>query len=278
MKHGVYKIENICDKSLYIGSGNLKERFYHNFNDLKRNAHYNSNFQESYNLYGKENFEFIVLLYCESFELIRYEQFLVDKYKNSGLLYNVCIYDVQNRKKVKATQKTRAKMCKSHPDMRGKNNPMWGKKGKNSPLYRRYNGKSNPFYGKTHTSETIEKMSGENNHGIIKETIVRQVIDLLEKKVLQKDIVKKTGISLSTIAKVKQGFYNDIYNLPTKKYIRGNTKDKEIVLEILQLLNKGMIQSDIAKKLNVGIGTVYKVKSGGYNKTYNLENNEKNNK
>ena len=77
-KYGVYKILNLSDRKRYYGGGILKARKLYHFNLLRINKHDNSNLQKAYNLSEEENFKFIVLLYCEPFELTRYEQFFVD--------------------------------------------------------------------------------------------------------------------------------------------------------------------------------------------------------
>ncbi len=140
---GVYKIENLIDGKMYIGgSADLKKRKYNQFNTLKCNKNTNPSFQEAYNLHGEENFELVILLYCEPFERKRYEQFFVNKYKKLGLLYNVCLDDVDSRLGVFHSPETCAKMSKNHADVSGKNNPMYGS---------RRCGDLNPFYGKTHS-------------------------------------------------------------------------------------------------------------------------------
>lgn len=58
----IYKIENVKTGDFYIGSTiDIKNRFKSHKGLLKKNKHYNSYLQSSYNKYGKENFEFVVL-------------------------------------------------------------------------------------------------------------------------------------------------------------------------------------------------------------------------
>ena len=52
----------------------------------------------------------------------------------------------------KHSEESRKKISRA---MSGKNNPMYGKTGKNNPFY----GKNNPFYGKKHTKQARKKMS-----------------------------------------------------------------------------------------------------------------------
>jgi group I intron endonuclease len=88
-KCGIYKIVNIIDEKCYIGqSKNIAERKARHVLDLSKNRHCNKHLQNAYNKYGKDNFEFSVVLYCEPFELTRYEQAIVDITSN---IYNLCL-------------------------------------------------------------------------------------------------------------------------------------------------------------------------------------------
>lgn len=60
---GVYSIRNKINGKQYIGKSiDLKLRKYHHFNDLDKQKHHSSPLQNAYNKYGKDNFEFIVLI------------------------------------------------------------------------------------------------------------------------------------------------------------------------------------------------------------------------
>ena len=82
MKSGIYKILNKSNGKCYIGSScNLNKRKYQHFNSLMKNKHYNLYLQKSFNKYGKDNFEFIVLCKCDESQLIELEQFYINKIK-----------------------------------------------------------------------------------------------------------------------------------------------------------------------------------------------------
>jgi group I intron endonuclease len=86
---GIYKIENIVTGDFYIGQSiNLKNRRYQHFYELKKNKHKNKYLQNSFNKYGKENFKFFILLYCDINNLTFYEQLLVD---NLNPAFNLCL-------------------------------------------------------------------------------------------------------------------------------------------------------------------------------------------
>lgn len=62
IKSGVYLIRNKFDSKEYVGStNNLLRREREHFSDLRCNSHPNPILQNSYNKYGLENFEFIIL-------------------------------------------------------------------------------------------------------------------------------------------------------------------------------------------------------------------------
>jgi len=252
---GIYKIQNLLDRKIYFGGGILKAREYYNFYGLKRNIHHNSNLQKAYNKDGKENFEFITLLYCEPDELIRYEQFFVDKYRRSGLLYNIYLDDVSRGLGTKRPYKVRQRMSIA-------------KNGK-------YNGVKNPFYGMKHTDETKARISeatrGINSGNIIKKKVILKIRKMLIEGLLQKDIMIKLNISRGTIYRTKIGFYDKIYNLPKKQYTpKAPVVEKNDILKVRDMLASGMFQKDVAQKINRSESTIRKIKNGDYDKKYGL--------
>lgn len=89
-KCGIYKIENIVNGNCYIGQSiNINKRKIRHFTDLKNNKSQNNHLQNAFNKYGRDNFIFSILLYCEEFELTRYESLLDNFYKNINCSYNI---------------------------------------------------------------------------------------------------------------------------------------------------------------------------------------------
>jgi group I intron endonuclease len=81
MNSGIYRITNIINNKIYIGSSrNIKKRFYHHKGVLKNNKHCNKYLQYSYNKYGKENFIYEILEICNENIIIEREQFYIDLY------------------------------------------------------------------------------------------------------------------------------------------------------------------------------------------------------
>ena len=80
VKVGIYKIRNIINNNIYIGSSNnIKKRWIKHFSLLKRNCHHSSHLQNAWNKYGEFNFEFSILEECKEDELLLREQYYLDK-------------------------------------------------------------------------------------------------------------------------------------------------------------------------------------------------------
>jgi len=280
---GVYQIRNIITNVCYGGQSiHLKQRPSQHWNSLKYNKHKNSHLQNSYNKRGREFFVFEILLYCAPEDLTKYEQLFCDIDKEHGLSYNIrdC---VDSNKGLKYMPETIEKMSGEnhwnygkHPSPQtrekrsGKNNGMYGLRGKDSPNYGRKNTLESiekmcknhvGFCGKTHSPETIEKMKevkkGENN------------------PLWGKHHSKETREKMKNAHKYQIPWNKgeiDVYSENTiEKMRKVKLIKKEVVLEILGLLNNGLSVTEILKKVSVCKKTVYKVKNGFYNDVYDLK-------
>ena len=68
---GIYKIENVKNNKVYIGSAvNLHKRKCEHFLHLKNNYHVNNYLQSSFNKYGINCFKFIVIEFIDKIGLI----------------------------------------------------------------------------------------------------------------------------------------------------------------------------------------------------------------
>ena len=91
----IYCIRNKINNKVYIGSTKwYKKRINIHKNQLKRNKHYSLEMQSDYNIYGFDNFEYIILLELgHTDNLEQEEQWFMDIHKD--YLYNL---DSANRK------------------------------------------------------------------------------------------------------------------------------------------------------------------------------------
>lgn len=83
---GIYKIKNIVNNKIYIGSSNnIHKRKNEHFSALKNGTHCNSHLQRAYNFYGENNFIFEIIEACEEIDLLKVEQKYLDEYFDNGI-------------------------------------------------------------------------------------------------------------------------------------------------------------------------------------------------
>ena len=86
MISGIYKIKNIKNNKVYIGSSiDIINRWYDHKTRLNKKRHHSIKLQRAFNKYGKECFIYDIIEECESDYLIIKEQYyidLFDSYKN----------------------------------------------------------------------------------------------------------------------------------------------------------------------------------------------------
>ena len=71
IKCGIYMILNKVNKKKYIGGSiNIDKRIKQHFDSLKKNSHKNKRLQNSYNVYGKDNFIHSILKLSDEFNLL----------------------------------------------------------------------------------------------------------------------------------------------------------------------------------------------------------------
>lgn len=112
MNAGVYRIINVVNEKLYVGSSsNVKYRLWVHRHELRKNKHQNVYLQNAWNKYGEDSFRFEILFYCRKERLLEKEQKIIDRYqstwKDRG--YNICSI-AGNCLGIKRSLKTREKM------------------------------------------------------------------------------------------------------------------------------------------------------------------------
>jgi group I intron endonuclease len=224
---GIYKILNTIDNKSYYGSSkNIKKRWYDHKNQLRKNKHHNTILQRAWNKYGEDTFQFKIIEECDEKDLLLIEQ----KYLNINPGYNIGLKSsggdniTNNPNKEKIIEKISSSVKKRYSNMTkeeidkihsrpGNSNYNWKggvslkycKCGKQiSPINetcckcRNRNGEKNPFYGKTHTKENIEKFTKKYKNICLHHNEKKVIIENIEYKSLM-DASKKLGISNTVI-------------------------------------------------------------------------------
>lgn len=79
MNSGIYKIRNLQNNKIYIGSSNnIKRRWQKHKALLRYGKHPNSHLQSSWNKYGESLFEFSIVELCGVENLLNREQYYID--------------------------------------------------------------------------------------------------------------------------------------------------------------------------------------------------------
>lgn len=87
---GIYAIHNKINDKYYIGqTKNINQRWIQHRSRLKCHTHENCHLQASYDLYGVDNFEYLVLEECAENELDKKEQYYIEKYNAYTNGYNL---------------------------------------------------------------------------------------------------------------------------------------------------------------------------------------------
>jgi group I intron endonuclease len=167
-KSGIYRWTNLLSGKSYIGSSvNLKRRLqiYYNIKHITKNKRY---IDKALLKYGYSNFSLEILEYCDPLNVIDREQFYLDLLKP---VYNICKTAGSTLgRKLTEEQKIKLlnanigrKLTKEHKknisdSLKGRCPWNYGKTWKKkSGAGNSIKGNRNPFFGKTHTEDSIAK-------------------------------------------------------------------------------------------------------------------------
>ena len=147
---GIYRIINKQTKERYIGmSKDIGERWKSHLYLLKNNKHHCKKLQESWNLYGYENFSFEVVEVCKKTELVQKEIFHWEQEQE------LCFNGKPDGTDKEVTDETKQKLSqvkKGNQNAKGKTHSEETKKQISETL----KGKTK---GRQHTEETKSKIS-----------------------------------------------------------------------------------------------------------------------
>lgn len=129
-RSGIYEIVNTVNGKRYVGSAvNIERRFSTHRRMLIRGKHHSRKLQNSWDKHGEAAFLFRRILICEPGYLLMYEQIFID---STAPEYNICRV-AGSTLGIKWPDEIKAKVAKTR--------------------------KNDHFRGRTHSAETIEKMS-----------------------------------------------------------------------------------------------------------------------
>lgn len=132
MNSGIYIIENLINKKIYVGqSNNIKKRWRQHKNLLKANNHHNIHLQRAWNKYGEKNFSFHIMEFCEHQTLLNSIEILYISYFDS---YNNGYNQTKGGEAGIPGYHHREESKKAMSQKKiGKLNPAYGKRGSQHP-------------------------------------------------------------------------------------------------------------------------------------------------
>ena len=154
---GIYIITNLINNKKYVGqSVDVKRRIVHHRHKLNAGKHYNEHLQRAWNKYGKDNFSFDILEYCNIDELDELERKYISELNtmDEDFGYNG---ESGGHEGKKMSDEAKRKISEKTS---GKNNPMYG-------VY--LVGDKNGMYNKNHSDESKKQM-GETKSRIYNST------------------------------------------------------------------------------------------------------------
>lgn len=111
MNSGIYAIKNLVNNKVYVGSTiNFKDREYRHFYTLEKNKHKNPHLQLSFNKYGKNNFQFQIILYCELADFVKMENFYMNYFNSTDRKYG---YNIEDADRCVMSSETKIKISKA---------------------------------------------------------------------------------------------------------------------------------------------------------------------
>lgn len=201
---GIYGILNKNNGRIYVGqSVNISSRWAFHKSELRRQMHFNEHLQRSWNKYGEQSFEFLILEECEEENLNEREHMWIKDKKP-----NVFNFEHDVLVGGRMSEETRKKMSESS---KGKNNSFYGKRHKEDSKEKmsqwkkeNYLGVNNPNYAKKHSISSRSKMSiGRSKN--LNEQDVRDIVQRLEEGKSHQSIASEFGIGRTTVTRINSG-------------------------------------------------------------------------
>lgn len=113
MACGIYKLVNLIDNKLYVGSSiNVESREYKHFWMLNRNIHDNIHLQNSFNKNGHNNFKFEIIEECDESLLIDRENYYINLYNSNNQKYGYNMASVNEFRRNTYNDEVKIKLSK----------------------------------------------------------------------------------------------------------------------------------------------------------------------
>lgn len=227
MKSGIYKIENIANGKIYIGSTiDFKERWKRHRIYLRKGKHTNRHLQGAWNIYGESGFSFTVLEECENNILIEREQFFMDTLRPE---YNIRLIAESNRGLV-GSESMKQKMSQI---MKGR---VFTQEWKDKISKAKMGNKA--FLGKKHTQESKDKLSAERKGKKLPDCVYAGLNEW-----------RKTAVvSEETRRKLSEAGKGRVVSEETRKKISNSRKGIKISDELKEKLRK----ANLGNKYSLG--------------------------
>lgn len=253
MTSGIYCIKNRINNKCYIGqSVDLNRRKHVHFYMLRKNRHPNAHLQAAFNRYAEDSFYFTVLIYCEKFEMTRYEQFFVTT-TPAEFLYNKCLECVNSRKGISVSSETKKKLSVAN---KGKRRLECERK----IMSESRKGSKNHFYGKHHSEES-KKQIAEKHKNLSPEIRLK-----LSKAKLGKHLSDEHKRKISDGSSGENnGMYGKHHSEESKRKTVSNRSTTKLnddkVKEIVNKLLDGFTIKALGDEYGVSFKTISKIKN-----------------
>lgn len=266
---GIYKITNIINNKIYIGSStDIKKRWHGHKYDLRKNKHCNTHLQNAWNKYGEDNFKFEIIALIYDIEMILpIEQFYILETKcyireigyNKDIVVkdNYAFRPSDELIQLEKERKTNRNIKRNHGIV----------------------------LSDEHKESLSKSFRGRNNKGeiVLTEKDVEEIMILFFNGLSVREVQKFYDVGNNALNKIKSGTtWKDIKNeidfnspLPSKlneiinEIVPNRKKSEKLTYEQIteiekELLLKEMTQKEIAKKLEVTIDQVKRIASSRY--------------
>lgn len=184
---GVYSIRSEFCEKLYIGSSIcIKKRVREHRYRLRNDIHNNKKLQDDWNHFGETSFVFSIVEECNADEIKQREQYYIDKYFDSGTMYNLC----PNSNSSLGYKHDEDKIKKMKEN----------KKGENNPMYKRHHSEASRM-------KIAKSQTGEGNPvaKLTENDVIEILIHTRDKTMTHEALAIRFGTSITNVSNIKNG-------------------------------------------------------------------------